>query len=203
MRIRDIIKEQLVKDKAIEIIVQYGLEGFTMNKLAKACSISVGTPYIYYKDKDDLILKIVLEEGSKMEKTINKDFYPELTFEDGLRIQWRNRFHYMLENPMLGKFFDQIGSSSYHQQFLELYTSNSNGFLTEFRDNIARFIFNCIDRGETQDLSIEVFWAIAFAPLYTLMKFHQQGQSVTGAPFIISEDLIWNSFGCVIKALKK
>ena len=203
MRIRDIIKEQLVKDKAIEIIVQYGLEGFTMNKLAKACSISVGTPYIYYKDKDDLILKIVLEEGSKMEKTINKDFYPELTFEDGLRIQWRNRFHYMLENPMLGKFFDQIGSSSYHQQFLELYTSNSNGFLTEFRDNMARFIFNCIDRGETQDLSIEVFWAIAFAPLYTLMKFHQQGQSVTGSPFIISEDLIWNSFGCVIKALKK
>lgn len=203
MRIRDIIKEQLVKDKAIEIIVQYGLEGFTMNKLAKACSISVGTPYIYYKDKDDLILKIVLEEGSKMEKTINKDFYPELTFEDGLRIQWRNRFHYMLENPMLGKFFDQIGSSSYHQQFLELYKSNSNGFLTELRDNMARFIFNCIDRGETQDLSIEVFWAIAFAPLYTLMKFHQQGQSVTGAPFIISEDLIWNSFGCVIKALKK
>ena len=203
MRIRDIIKEQLVKDKAIEIIVQYGLEGFTMNKLAKACSISVGTPYIYYKDKDDLILKIVLEEGSKMEKTINKDFYPELTFEDGLRIQWRNRFHYMLENPMLGKFFDQIGSSSYHQQFLEMYTSNSNGFLTEFRDNMARFIFNCIDRGETQDLSIEVFWAIAFAPLYTLMKFHQQGQSVTGAPFMISEDLIWNSFGCVIKALKK
>ena len=203
MRIRDIIKEQLVKDKAIEIIVQYGLEGFTMNKLAKACSISVGTPYIYYKDKDDLILKIVLEEGSKMEKTINKDFYPELTFEDGLRIQWRNRFHYMLENPMLSKFFDQIGSSSYHQQFLELYTSNSNGFLTEFRDNMARFIFNCIDRGETQDLSIEVFWAIAFAPLYTLMKFHQQGKSVTGAPFMISEDLIWNSFGCVIKALKK
>jgi len=203
MRIRDIIKEQLVKDKAIEIIVQYGLEGFTMNKLAKACSISVGTPYIYYKDKDDLILKIVLEEGSKMEKTINKDFYPELTFEDGLRIQWRNRFRYMLENPMLGKFFDQIGSSSYHQQFLELYISNSNGFLTEFRDNMARFIFNCIDRGETQDLSIEVFWAIAFAPLYTLMKFHQQGKSVTGAPFMISEDLIWNSFGCVIKALKK
>ena len=203
MRIRDINKEHLVKEKAIEIIVKHGLEGFTINKLAKACGVSVGTPYVYYKDKDDLILKIVLEEAARMEEVINKDFDPEFSLEDGLRIQWRNRFDYMMKNPLLGQFFDQISTSTYHHQFLEMFTNNTNPFLSKFKENMGRFISNNVMRGEMDDLPIEVYWSVAFGPLYTLMRFHQQGRSVTGAPFQISEELIWTTFKLVVKALKK
>ncbi len=203
MRIRDIKKEQLVKEKAIETIVKYGLEGFTINKLAKACGVSVGTPYVYYKDKDDLILKIVLEEGARMEDAINKDFDPETSLEEGLRIQWRNRFDYMIENPLLGQFFDQISSSTYHQQFLEMFTSDTGAFLSKFKENMGRFISNVVMRGEMDDLPIDVYWSIAFGPLYTLMRFHQQGRSITGASFQISEELVWTTFKLALKALRK
>ncbi|QNK63499.1 TetR/AcrR family transcriptional regulator [Pedobacter sp. PAMC26386] len=203
MRIRDINKEQLVKEKAIETIVKYGLEGFTINKLAKACGVSVGTPYVYYKDKDDLILKIVLEEGARMEDAINEDFDPEASLEEGLRIQWRNRFDYMMKNPLLGQFFDQISSSTYHQQFLEMFTSNRGSFLSKFKENMGSFISNVVMRGEMEDLPIDVYWSIAFGPLYTLMRFHQQGRSITGASFQIREELIWATFKLVLKALKK
>ncbi len=60
MRTRNTDKEQLVKQKAIEMIVKDGFQGFSMNRLAMACDISVATLYIYYKDKDDLIKKIGL-----------------------------------------------------------------------------------------------------------------------------------------------
>ncbi|NRF37618.1 TetR/AcrR family transcriptional regulator [Pedobacter foliorum] len=203
MRTRDINKEQLVKQKAIETIVLHGLEGFTINKLAKACGVSVGTPYVYYKDKDDLILKIVLEEGAKMEAAINKGFDPEASLEDGLRIQWRNRFDYMMENPLLGQFFDQISSSTYHQQFLEMFASNTDPFLSKFKNNMERFISNSVMRSEMDDLPIDVYWSIAFGPLYTLMRFHQQRHSITGASFEISEALIWTTFKLALKALKK
>lgn len=203
MRIRDIKKEQLVKEKAIETIVKYGLEGFTINKLAKACGVSVGTPYVYYKDKDDLILKIVLEEGARMEDAINKDFDPETSLEEGLRIQWRNRFDYMIENPLLGQFFDQISSSTYHQQFLEMFTSDTGAFLSKFKENMGRFISNVVMRGEMDALPIDVYWSIAFGPLYTLMRFHQQGRSITGASFQISEELVWTTFKLALKALRK
>ena len=43
MRLRDTKKENLVKSKAIELIVNEGLEGFSMNKLAKACKKNGGT----------------------------------------------------------------------------------------------------------------------------------------------------------------
>ena len=202
MRTKDDTKKQLVRQKAIEIIVKDGLEGFTINKLAKACGISVGTPYVYYKDKDDLIVKIVLEEGAKMEAAMNKDFDPEAGLEEGLRIQWRNRFNYMMENPGLGQFFDQISNSSYHQKFLKMFNDDSAGFLASFKKNMGRFIEVNVERGEMDALPVDVYWSIAFGPLYTLMRFHQQGRSITGGPFEINEELIWSAFDRVIKSLK-
>lgn len=202
MRAKDDTKKQLIRQKAVEIIVKDGLEGFTINKLAKACGISVGTPYVYYKDKDDLIVKIVLEEGAKMEAAMNKNFDPEAGLEEGLRIQWRNRFNYMMENPGLGQFFDQISNSSYHQKFLKMFNDDSAGFLANFKMNISRFIEVNVERGEMDALPIDVYWSIAFGPLYTLMRFHQQGRSITGGPFEINEELIWLAFERVIKSLK-
>ena len=51
MRGRDLNKVDLVKLNAMELLVRTGFEGFTMNKLAKECKISVATLYIYYKIK--------------------------------------------------------------------------------------------------------------------------------------------------------
>ncbi|WP_245895661.1 TetR/AcrR family transcriptional regulator [Flavobacterium album] len=63
MRTRNADKEELVKQKAIELLVKEGFQGFSMNKLAKASGISVATLYIYYQDKDDLIKQIGIEIG--------------------------------------------------------------------------------------------------------------------------------------------
>lgn len=202
MRTRDIIKEQLVKDKAIETIVKYGLEGFTINKLAKACGISVGTPYVYYKDKDDLITKIVTEEGSRMEDAMNKNFDPEASLEDGLRVQWHNRFEYMMENPLIGKFFEQIGTSTYNQQFSDKFINESGGFLNKFKENMRKFITNTVERGEMDEMPFEVYWSVAYSPLYSLIRFHQRGYSLDGSPFKITDKVLWATFDRVIKALK-
>ena len=83
MRIRNEEKVQLVKQKAMEMVVSDGLEGFSVNKLAKACGISVATLYIYYKDKDDLITQIANEEAERMNETVLKDFDPELPYAEG------------------------------------------------------------------------------------------------------------------------
>ena len=52
MRIRDEKKESLIKQKAIEMIVKYGFDGLSMQKLAKAAKVSPATIYIYFKDRN-------------------------------------------------------------------------------------------------------------------------------------------------------
>jgi TetR/AcrR family transcriptional repressor of multidrug resistance operon len=196
MRIRNTDKVQLVKQKAIELIVKHGLEGFSMNKLAKACSISVATLYIYYKDRDDLILKIAIEEGALMGDAMIKDFDPEMLFEQGLRKQWENRYNYMVANPIITLFFEQLRSSSYQQIFL-------SSFLKDFKLVMGKFMDNVIARGEIDVMPFEVYWSVAFAPLYNLIRFENEGQSMAGKPFKMTDEILWKTFDLVVKALKK
>jgi len=195
MRTRNIDKENLVKQKSIELIVKEGLEGFSMNKLAKACKISVNTLYIYYKDRDDLITKIACEEGKFVSDTMSSVFDANAGFEEGLRAQWKVRYKYFIDKPLLNSFFDQLQSSTYQQRF----TAAINGY----KDMVSCFMQNAVDRGEIDNLPLEVYWAIAFAPLYTLITFHHKGQSPAGKPFKMNEKLLWKTFDLVVKALKK
>ena len=196
MRTRNTDKVQLVKQKAIELIVKNGLEGFSMNKLAKVCNVSVATLYIYYKDRDDLIIKVAIEEGRLMGDAMIKDFDPELPFEQGLRKQWENRYNYMIANPIMSLFFDQLRSSSYQQEFL-------SSFLKGFQLVVGKFMHNVIERGEIEAMPFEVYWSVAFAPLYNLIRFETEGQSMGGKPFKMTDEILWKTFDLVVKALKK
>jgi AcrR family transcriptional regulator len=196
MRLRDTDKVQLVKQKAIELIIKDGLEGFSMNKLARACQISVATLYIYYKDRDDLIINIAVEELRLMEETIVKDFDPGMTFEQGLRRQWENRYRYAAEKPGINLFFDQLRSSSYQEQFL-------SGYMADFKVIMGSFMQNIIERGEIDAMPFEIYWSIAFAPFYNLIRFDKEGKSLSGMPFKLTDEILWKTFDLVIKALKK
>ncbi len=196
MRTRDADKEQLVKQKAMELLVTDGLEGFSVNKLAKACGISVATLYIYYKDKDDLIISIALEEARRMMDIILEDFDPEAPFAEGLRLQWKNRAKHTLEHPIAVSLFEQMRTSTYKEKVF--------GPITQmFKDTMGKFMKNAIDRGEIDAMPLEVYWSIAFAPLYNLIRFHNEGRSVGGKPFVLTEKVMWQTFDLVIKALKK
>ncbi len=195
MRARNADKETLVRQKAIELLGKKGFEGFSVNKLAKACDISVATIYIYYKDKDDLILKIAEAEGKKMADAMIKDLDPDLPFEEGLRRQWKNRYDYLMENSSLNLFFDQLRSSSYQEHFLDT-------FMGHFTATLGCFMHNVVARGEIKKMPIEVYWSVAFAPLYSLVRFHNEGRSINGRPFKMSDDVLWQTFDLVVKALK-
>ena len=195
MRIRDEDKVNLVKQKAIESIVKDGFEGFSMNKLAKTCGVSVATLYIYYQDKEDLIISIAKEEGDRMGEVFIENFHADLSFEDGMRIQWINRYNYLKENPLVYLFIEQLRSSSYQARFLE-------NFMKKFKVVISQFMHNVVAKGEINPMPLEVFWSIAYAPLYSLARFDQEGQSFGGKPFKMTDEILWRTFDLVIKALK-
>ncbi len=196
MRTRDNSKEQLVRETAIEMMVKSGMEGFSMNKLAKACGISVATLYIYYKDRDDLIISIASDGGKLFSDALIKGFDPDASFEEGLRVQWKNRYRFMKEQPNLSMFFDQLRSSSYQERFLA-------GFLQEFKQMMGKFMHNVINRGEIDKMPFETYWSIAFSPLYALARFDYEGQSLGGMPFKLTDEVLWKTFDLVVKALKK
>ena len=195
MRARDPKKEALVKQKAMQLLLKDGFDGFSMQKLAKACEISVATLYIYYENKEDLILKIGIEEGHRMMDFTLNGFSPEMSFADGLKKQWENRSDYWMKNKEASLFYENLKHTPYASAILEE-TSN------KFSPIMKKFTENAIAKKELKFLSFESYWCIAFGPLYTLLKFDLSGKSVGNKPYKFSKITMYQTLELVLKALK-
>jgi len=195
MRIRDTSKEELVKQKAIEMLVKQGIEGFSMNRLAKEAAVSVATLYIYYADKEDLIKKIAIEIGQDFFRAMLKDFSSDMHFVDGLRKQWENRANFMMENMNEVACWEVLQNSSYSEFIIQ-------ESVKDFKSVMVEFFRNAVERKEMAPISKDVFWSIAYGPLYSLLRFHNKGKSMGGAPFKLTKEIQDETFELVIKALK-
>lgn len=195
MRLRDEKKEALVKQNAISLIVKNGLDHFSMHKLAKESKISPATLYIYYKDKEDLILKLGIEEIERMKSITLQGFNPELSFAAGMAIQWKNRKDYVLNFPDSFYFIEQIRHSSFKDKIF-------NASKGEFSQKIGEFIKNAINNNELIPIEKEAYWSIAFAPLYNLLRFHKEEANMSGEHFILTDEIFNKTLEIVIKALK-
>jgi TetR/AcrR family transcriptional repressor of multidrug resistance operon len=194
MRTRDTNKEEIVKQKAIEMLVKLGIEGFGMNRLAKESGVSVATLYIYYTDKEDLIKKIGIEIGQDFFKEMVSGFLPTMPFKDGLRKQWENRSRFVMAYPIKVACWELLSHSSYRDCILK-------ESLFDFKTLMSDFLKNAIEKKELLPISKEVFWSIAYGPLYTLLRFHNEGKSMAGTPFELTQKTTDEALELVIKAL--
>lgn len=197
MRTRDTDKEQLVKTKAIEQIVQDGFQGFSMNKLAKACNISVATLYIYYKDKDDLIKKLGEDIGYSFFTSTMKDFSPDMPFAEGLWKQWENRAAFAIQFPLEVACLEVIKHSPHAEEIFK-----SSTYMQEFKQCMKQFVTNALNNNELVRMQMETFWSVAYGPLYILLNFHREGKSMGGKTFTLTNDTLKEAFSAVIKSLK-
>ncbi|MBS7230839.1 TetR/AcrR family transcriptional regulator [Flavobacterium psychroterrae] len=194
MRTRDTNKEEIVKQKAIEMLVSQGVEGFGMNRLAKESGVSVATLYIYYSDKEDLIRKIGIEIGKNFFEEMLVGFSSEMSFVDGLRKQWENRSKFAIIFSLQTTCFELLKHSTYGDAILAEIT-------TDFKQQMSLFITNAIEKKELLPITFEVFWSIAYGSLYSLLELHREGKSMSGKPFVLTQEIQDEAFNLVIKAL--
>ena len=195
MRCRDENKVNAICRKAMEMIVKQGFDGLSMQKLAKEANVSPATIYIYFKDREDLIQKVAVREVEKMTLATLENFTPDMSFTVGLRVQWENRAKYWLENPLEAQFMEQVRHSPIGDIVFQIAKK-------EFSQIMKEFVKGAIQRNELIKLPVEVYWAMAFSPLYTLIKFHNDGRGVGSEKFVWSEIYMNQAFNLVVKALQ-
>jgi len=194
MRIKDENKEHAIRKKTIEIIVKDGVDGLSMQKLAKAAKVSPATIYLYFKNKNDLITQVYLDVTKKMTEASLKNFNPDMRFAEGLRVQWANRAKFCLKYPLENQFMEQLRNTPFHSKAIHVEGES-------FGEIMRKFITRAVERKEMIPFpSVEVFWAVAYAPLYLLIRFHQQGKSFN-KKFVMTDEKMRQTLTLVIKAL--
>ena len=155
------------------MIVRSGLDGFSMQQLARAASVSPATLYIYFKSRDDLVFQVYREQMELMTAEALRDFDPDGSFENGIRVQWKNRARYALGHPVEAQFLEQVRHSPYFTPFRARLPQT-------FFEAMRRFAINAISRKEMRPMPPEIFWSLVYAPLYQLVRFAQQDNGFFG-----------------------
>jgi len=176
------------------MVVKQGFDGLSMHKLAKVSGVSVATIYIYFKDREDLLQQLYTEESKKMAAATLVGFNPESHFDEGLKVQWLNRMKYCLANPYSMTFMEQVK----HSPLIDRSVIDRT-----FLDAMSRFVSTAIERKELIPLPVEVYWSVAFAPLYQLLKFHISKTTMFERPaFELDEEKINLTLQLILRALK-
>ena len=155
MRPKNLEKEEAIRTIALQIIAEEGLENLSMQKLAKAANVSPRTIYIKYENKEDLLIKLFIEEVlGTYEKAVLEKFNPDMDFAKGVKKIWQNAFQYLKKNrhsfallqygkssPLLNKAFQQANIQEGQffapiHQFLEL--NVANGVIKKFPQEVHR-----------------------------------------------------------------
>lgn len=194
MRNRDENKIQAIMEQAYQMLAEQGLDGFSIQKLAKAAGVSPATIYIYFKDKEDLILQVWVAAANEMGRASLRHFDIGMSFREGLKVQWKNRLKYCLKHPDQMRMWEQIRYSPL--------ADKANALMDpSFKKVMGDFVHKAIKNKELVDLPLEVYWSIAYAPLYTLANFHLAGRSLGAKKFSLGNRMIDDAFELVIKAL--
>lgn len=193
MRAKDENKEAVIRDQAIEMIVKEGFHGLSMQKLAKAAGLSASTIYIYFRNKEDMLNKLFFYVDDIFTRESLRNFDPRMNFAEGLWLQWKNRYRHIVAHPMHFHFSEQFRNSPLirHKDIRD----------ERFKSAMKEFVYHAVQRGDIPDLPAEVFWAMAYGPFYTLIKFHIGQTGVSGKPFSLSDQKMKQAFNLVLRGL--
>jgi AcrR family transcriptional regulator len=177
------------------MIVEEGFDGLSMQKLARAAGVSPATIYIYFKDRDDLLMQLYQLEADKYFAYVLVGFDPEMDFATGLSVQWKNRAQYIIDNPDRAHFMEHFKYTPLHKKCV---LTNRK----PFTEAMERFVNKAIENNELVKMPMEVYWSVAFAPLFNLVQWHKAGRSIGGEPFSLTDEMLQQTMGLVLKALR-
>jgi AcrR family transcriptional regulator len=115
MRLQDESKKAAIFNATVKLVNEIGFAAASVAKIAKEANVSPATIYIYYKNKEDLLVSIFLE--IKQEKTFAsiRGFDESSPLKESLRKFWHNSFKFVSQNGDLLGYHDQFLNSPYSE----------------------------------------------------------------------------------------
>jgi TetR/AcrR family transcriptional regulator, multidrug resistance operon repressor len=117
-----------------------------------------------------------------------------MRFADRLKKQWANRVNFALKYPKEVTCLEIIKHSRLGDNIVE-------DTVKEFRMAIEEFTRNAIKNKELRTIRMDVFWSIAYGPLYALLRFHEEVKIIGGRKFNLTKKAMDDALDLVVWAL--
>jgi AcrR family transcriptional regulator len=113
MRIQDENKKAAIFNATVKLVNEIGFVAASVAKIAKQANVSPATIYIYYKNKEDLLVSIFVDIRAKKTSAALKRFDESAPLKESLRTIWKDSFKFVSQNKDLLQYHDQFLNSPY------------------------------------------------------------------------------------------
>ena len=169
MRTIDVNKYESVVEASIRLINEKGLEGASVNKIAKKAGVSVATLYIYFEDKEDMINKLFVKIKSDFMKAAVADLHETAPIRQSFKKIWHNIRNYALSHPQEVWFIEHYLHSSMQKKF-------ENPEVDALYMPLADFFQRGMREGIFKEINFKLAWTFGFVPLLFLVKAQLSGK---------------------------
>ncbi|PKL88888.1 MAG: hypothetical protein CVV23_08090 [Ignavibacteriae bacterium HGW-Ignavibacteriae-2] len=115
MRIKDEHKQEAIIQATVKLVNEIGFVSSSVSKIAKEANVSPATIYIYYKNKEDLLVSTYVEIKQKLSVALLKNFDSSKPFMDIFNTFWHNGFDYISKNRKYYQYTEQFSNSPYSE----------------------------------------------------------------------------------------
>ncbi|HPN39797.1 MAG TPA: TetR/AcrR family transcriptional regulator [Melioribacteraceae bacterium] len=166
MRIKDESKQKAIINATVKLVNEIGFAACSVSKIADLANVSPATIYIYYKNKEDLLISTFIEIKKMLSETLLVNFDKNRPFRDILKTFWDNGFRFSAKYHDLYLYMEQFANSAFN----DLVNHD------EIDKHFAPF-FEVLKRGIEQkvikDVPFEMLTAFIFYPMMILANSKQ------------------------------
>lgn len=114
MRTKDEKKKEALFEATVKMVNEIGFASSSVSKIAKEANVSPSTIYVFFKNKEDLLVSTYVELKRKMSDALLSNFNDRLPIRDIIRHVWFGTFKYISENLEYYDYIEQFANSPYN-----------------------------------------------------------------------------------------
>ena len=165
VRNKDEAKREEIIRATVKLVNEIGFASSSVAKIAEEANVSPATIYIYFKNKEELLVSTYVEIKQVMGRALLKDFDETRPLRDIFRTFWFNGVEFMSKNQDVFQYSEQFSNSPY-----------TSLVKAQEVDKYFEPLLKILNRGKEQkiikDVPFEVLAAFVFHPMIILSKMN-------------------------------
>lgn len=178
------MKEEQILNSAKELFLNYGYKRVSMTEIANNAKITKRTLYSYFKDKNDLLSRLVTEEIQNMKKLVDKIENQDMDFIDKIHKTLYVLLDYRKKNKLLSMITKEYELEKNH---------NLNETLKLLDKNIREYIYNktvfAINNNYIKECNPEILSFVIYK-IYVALMFEWDDEKVPLDDKQISDNIL-------------
>jgi AcrR family transcriptional regulator len=195
-----------IVDKAQAVFFENGYDNTTLPAIADAAGYNKRTLYLYFKDKEEIFLAVVLRGLIRLRATLAKAIHQAGSNDSGLQHMARAFFEFSVHSP---EFLDLI--MIYESRYFDYL--NGNGFLApdsyraqcqQVSDDMARMVTAAIEKGMEignigKELAPQQLMLLLWGQIFGVMKIFRMRRRHFREAFGIRPGVLFEHFVAMVE----